>query len=209
MTSIRTVCGIDQGRDSHWIVILQWHERDPQAKNIMLADAIAVGDILPALDYFGVNFGLIDNEPERAQAYSLVQQSSDRLAMADQKVFDGDFKKITVRQGGEEMPCYGINSALYCDRVTLGFTNQEYRVAGKVHQKWRKHLTSVRRNPDSGRWERPPDKDDDLFFANLMAEAAIDIWRVLERERAPAPPSRRAIAKPAAVSARSIKGLFS
>ena len=207
-SQLRTVCGIDQGRDSHWITILQWHTAQPTAKNILLSDAIAVSEILPTLDHFGVQFGLIDNEPERKQAYDLVQQSRDRLAMADQKVFDGDFKKIVVRQGGEEMPCYGINSPLYCDRVSLGFTDLEYRVAGKVHRKWRRHITSVRRNPDTGNWERPPDKDDDLFFASLLAEAAIDIWAVLERDRLPPPPTRLIRARPTEVSARSIKSLF-
>jgi hypothetical protein len=183
------VCGIDQGRDTHWMVILEFKPNsDRHEQNIILADAVPHDEILPTLERFDIFSGFIDNEPDRLSAYDLSRDSGlnkdfhhplatdgykNRLMLVDQKTFEGDFKPIVVSHGGKELPCYAINHNVFKDEIVANFgENPVYRIAGKVHRKFEKHLTSVRRNPDSGIWERPADHDDDLFFALMFADAA-------------------------------------
>ena len=176
------VAGIDQGRDTHWIVILEANLRFEQI-NILLADAIAHHDILKTLNDFNVELGIIDNEPDRLSAYDLVKAANGKLALADQRSFEGNFKPISVTHGSIEIPAYGINQNLFKDTIAARFSDDIYRVNGKLHRKFEKHVTSVRRDPDSGAWLRPLDHDDDLFFALLFAEAAFPIVQSIRAVR--------------------------
>ena len=188
-----TTCGIDQGRDTHWIVVSRFDKADRTRRNILLADAVAHEDVLKVLAELEVDFGLIDSEPDRLSAYELCQQSGEaknhplatgperlayKLALADQRSFDSSYKPVKVSHGGIVLPCYAINNSLYKDSIAANFSAGMYRITGPTHRKLERHLTSIKRNPDTGVWERPIDHDDDLFFALLFDEAAAAIVQI-------------------------------
>ncbi|WP_438555938.1 hypothetical protein [Chroococcidiopsis sp.] len=166
--------GIDQGRDTHYAVIL---ECDGDAANIIHADTVAQYEINDLIKRFEVTKGFMDNEPDRLSAYEIVQANDGILALADQRTIDVSYKEITVKHGAIEIPAYAINSNTFKDLVIANFVENNYRIACELHRKFQKHITSVKRNSDTGKLERPADHDDDFFFAMMFAHAAESLYK--------------------------------
>jgi hypothetical protein len=199
MSKVVTVLGCDQGRDSYFITILQFITDRPNQINLILADTCGHHELLSVMDYHDVDLALIDNEPDRlaSRDLSLASGSFDpwhpiakylqgiyndrthagyRLMAADQKSFETDIKPNRVMHGSIEMPCLDINTSLFIDKLVAAFAEKEIRVTGKTHRKFIRHMTAVKRDLNSGKWLRPRDHDDDLFFSAVFALAARDLW---------------------------------
>jgi hypothetical protein len=114
--------------------------------------------------------------------------------MADQKGRSAvSFEKKTVKDGGEEFPCWFINSSNYKQAVidsAVGLDDLaawDSRSAYRFPPEWEKHLVNngenspfrhlcaVRFDPVEQKWARPRDSIDDIFFAAHFAEAALEI----------------------------------
>ena len=174
------VAGIDQGRDTHWIVILEASLRNPSEINVLLAEDIGQDDLISTLKHFDIDFALIDNEPERLAAYELTKQYP-KLYLADQKQHEDIYRIDKVSHGKIEVECYTINNNLFIEQVIKRYTEQHYRFNCRTHRKLIKHITSVRRDLETGNFIRPKDHDDDIFFADVFAEAAMRIYQATKK----------------------------
>jgi hypothetical protein len=172
--------GIDQGTDFHYAVILETCVEYDQ-KNILLADAISEDDILDLIAEYNCDFAVMDVDPFRKSAYELSQLSDGKLVLADQRTIDSSFKEIKVTQGSLEIPCYAVNNQLHIETVIANWNEDNYRINGKIHPKFQKHVTSIKRNLETGMFERPVDHDDDLFFGQMFAEIAAAIYPTVHR----------------------------
>lgn len=193
------VAGLDQGRAEHWLTVIEFDPAHPNQFNVLMADSVGQDNILMLLNYHNIDLLLMDNEPDRLAArdlslasgamprlhpvtrllqslYGDPRQSGYRVLLADQKSFETDIKANKVMHGSIEMPCLDINTALFTDKLVASYTDRHVRVAGRTHRKFQRHITSIKRDLDSGKWLRPRDHDDDLFFSGLFAIAARDFW---------------------------------
>lgn len=164
--------GIDQGTDTHYLVDL---EVLGDQVNLMNAIAIRESDIIAYLKYHKIDFALMDGEPGRMSANVLSKQSGGKLAIADQREIATDFAPIKVKYGGEEIDCYAINNNLYQEKVIYDFIEQKVRFKCDPHEKFKSHITAVKRDISTGKFLRPANHQDDFFYSYLFAKAAIDI----------------------------------
>ena len=133
---------------------------------------------------FNVQGGFIDNEPSISSAAKLARNSG--LLLADQKdKLTEDFREITVVDGGEEFPAYGIKYRKWCKNIFSLFALNKYSI-NPIYQ-WQeysqtnplsiyRHLTGVAWEPEEGIVERDSSKIDDLYFALMFAEAAFSLY---------------------------------
>ena len=196
-----TLAGIDQGRSEHWLTIVDFYlAADWTTKSysdlcettirvVRWCGGIQKGEIRERLDNYRVAFGIVDNEPDRADASRLCEWTG-VLEMADQQpgALD-DYKQGRVRDGGDEFPCWKIRSEKFMKQVLYGFTLSHqgyplYRCPDSWEQ-WLhnpnerspiKHLCSPSYNPETGLWVRAADHVDDIFYAFHFCEAAFAIF---------------------------------
>jgi hypothetical protein len=199
------IAGIDQGRGQHWLWVMevhypnQWRRLDTRQllrhsiRNVVFAGEVNKLDIPRLLKDYGVTFGLVDNEPNRDWAARLCQNTA--IEMADQKSDRLlDFERKEVRDGGESHDCWWIVADKFKQAVIDAATGIGDMAAFDGRQSYRfpadwqrytqtnaensplRHLCAVGLDPIEGKWLRPPDKIDDLFFAAMFAEAAFAIW---------------------------------
>lgn len=174
--SLRIV-GIDQGTDTHYLVEITIDYKDISKKVIKrktITNVVTINenDILTYLKRRKIDFALIDNEPGRKSASDLSKASGGVLALADQRSTLTDIQKLKVSYGGLEIDCYGINSSVFCEEIFASFEDCNYRINCNPHDKFETHLTSITREIESGKFIRPPNHQDDFFFALMFAEAA-------------------------------------
>jgi len=195
------LAGIDQGRAEHWL----WAEAlyvldDPQlspneqyeraAREVLWAGAIQSAALPERLEALGVDFALIDADPERRDAADL----ADRvwcIELAQRKSQKDDYKEGEVSHGGDPQPCWFLRQERFLRQVLLGFTGVSedgyppYRLPAEWEQWYNqpesernplKHLKGPSFNPEEGKWQRPKDRVDDLYFAASFSEAAAAIW---------------------------------
>jgi hypothetical protein len=152
------------------------------------------GDIIkPAiperLREYGVNFGLIDNEPDRTDAAELARQTC--LKLADQKdSLTSDTKLIKVSTGGVDHECWAIANGKFLKQVlnTFLLTDASGYPLQRLPSDWDmwlsnkseisplRHLSGPSYDPNTGRWSRGQGGIDDLYYANMFTQAAFYIW---------------------------------
>lgn len=175
------IAGIDQNRGLHHIVIGEVDIKGDWI-NLVYVGMISQSEIILTLKNYKVDYCLIDNEPDRIDTYKISLKLPDKLALADQRDIRDSFKLDTVRHGDEEIPCYLINNQLYIELFVKFFDADKIRFDCKLPKTFQRHVTSVRQNPNTGKWERPPDHEDHFFFSVVFLMAAIDVFK---RDKSP------------------------
>lgn len=192
-----TCAGIDQGRGNDFLIIikyvlpLRWEEKSYEeiikktARVVLFGEPINRKDIPQILSNFDCNLGIIDNEPNISTAVELAQTTG--LEIADQKPNQlSAIKKSIASDGGEQFPCWGIRSSKFLKQVKDCFYinyDDGYPLA-RLPANWEnwlnfpseispiRHLTSVSYDPSTGRFERPIDHNDDMYFAWMFCEVS-------------------------------------
>jgi hypothetical protein len=196
-----TVAGIDQGRSSDYLTIINYYyKREDESRERTIAEksirefvfigAVARTDIPDICKHYEVEFGFIDNEPSITSAAELCDDV-DGLMLCDQQAKQSDdFKKVVTRDGGVEYTCVRAAYRKFGRTLILGFS----RRASDGHSLYRfnsslegiltdvtenspvRHLTSVAFDPDSGGIIRPSDHVDHTWFSTLFAEMAFNYF---------------------------------
>jgi hypothetical protein len=218
------IAGIDQGRSQQWIIVcdyfLQEREVDPACtqnlvestpKNVVYDGAIYKDDIPGILDRYGVDFGLIDNEPEREWAARLCRETC--MEMADQRPgLKGDVKASTVPEDNREHPCWLIHNDKFLRAVLNGFIlrSADGHPLTRVPEAWAddagiaggnsaiSQMLSPRYDPVKGKWIRAADHNDHRYYAMMFVEAAFAIWvgQNQSKSATPAPQSMQTAPEP-------------
>ena len=194
-----SIGGIDAGRAEHWLwkmnCYLPENAGDLKIEQIMeqtirevtFADGVtktSLEEMVADLDY-----GLVDNEPDRDWATYFIGRNN--FEMANQKPGLRDAaRKVMVIDGGIESPCWDIRNEKFLKSVLNGFvlalnSYSLYRLPAswdrylstlKSDRNPLKHLMAVSFAPNTGKWERPINHVDDIYFAAMFAEAAFYLW---------------------------------
>ncbi len=186
------LAGIDQGRAEDWLWIcayflpedrtsLSTAEVIEQTTRVVLFGGDVVRDAIPEkLKEYGVVYGIIDNEPDRADASDLCRVSC--LEMADQKPGQKDAAvESTVNDGGIEYPCWHIRSEKFLKTVVVAFAMEKYCLPsdwdiwlGMMGNERSPitHLSAPSYDPKSGKWKRGKNNIDDLYYAAMFCEVA-------------------------------------
>ena len=140
-------------------------------------------------------YGICDNEPGRDSVMTFCNEvglnNITRLEMADQKDTLKDAVKFDkVKDGGAEYPCWFVRNQKFQDLILENFIESAedgyslYRLP-EIWNKYLtsksdlspfKHLTSPTRDPETDRWVRAADGNDDLFYSFLFLEVAFYIY---------------------------------
>lgn len=212
------LAGIDCGRGEDWLWVCRYF-LPPEHKKMKVEEVIARsvrhivfgGDILRSevpdrLAALNVQFGIMDNEPDRSDAARLCDRTV--LEMADQKGNLADaVRRGNVKDGGEVLPCWLIRNSKFLKQVLVSFLGSDddgeplYRLPDSWEQ-WLSNVTSERsplrhlmapsHDPSTGEWFRGEGNVDDLYYAAMFCEAAFYIRLTAERFAHPA--ARRPIA---------------
>lgn len=187
--------GIDQGRKEDYLMVVDyflpenWQRLsiaqigEQAVRQVVYGGIIYRSAIASRLEELGVDYGIIDNEPDIAVAAELCSVTA--LDMADQvSGFKDDFKLATVKDGGAEYKCWKIRHERYLRAVTLNFATRRVKLPDHW-DKWItnrselspvRHLMAVSYDPQTGKWQRPKDHVDDLFYAFMFCESAFEIY---------------------------------
>lgn len=197
--------GIDCGRGQHWLVKVgfylpkNYHELN---LNQILEQTIRylyfAGDVtkIGLSDRVNdLNFGIIDNEPDRDWSARFCNTTG--WQMADQRSGLKDVvTKTKVLDGGVEYPCWLIRNEKFLKQVLTGFvSNAEdnyplYRLDNSFAQHLSdlksdrnplKHLMAMSFDPMTGKWIRPDDHVDDIFYALAFSEVAFYLSLMSDR----------------------------
>jgi len=202
------LAGCDQGRGQHWLWICEYYvpqdlidrisdknnkERrlslsevsEKTLRHVIFAKDVGQGEIPGILNQYGVRYGLVDNEPERAWASSLRQYNID---MADQKSSQtATMRDSYVEHGGAKYPCKFISNNFFMKAVQDMFfsTADDSYPLIRLPESWKRwvalidderspirHLMAPRFDATKEKWIRPDDRIDDLYFAAVFCEAA-------------------------------------
>lgn len=192
------IAGIDQGRGEDWLMIVAIY-LPPETENtndvirfeksrreILFGGDVMRSQIPELLEQYGVNYGLMDNEPTREKAMEICRDSGGVLQMANQiSGLKDAVRKIIVEDGGESEDCWNIRNQKFIQAVVDGFltaaddgyplyrlpVNWESWIGKNTERSPIRHLCAPYRDPVKG-WQRAKDGIDDLFFALVFAEAA-------------------------------------
>lgn len=195
-----TLCGVDQGRAEYWLWKCKYYlpedwQKMPvalvidQAKRVVefggditkweLKDAIADCD-----------YGIIDNEPEISTAAELAANTCLEIADQQSGLMDA-VREGVAREGGFEHKCWKIRNEKFLKAVLVAFLDNRY-VLPSEWEKWLGmptersplvHLTAPKYDPSSGKWKRPGNHVDDLYYAAMFCEVAFYIKLIHKQER--------------------------
>jgi len=181
------IAGIDQGRSEHYLTIcryqictdksLTWLQRwELSKREIIVNKPVYYDDIPGVLQQYNVNFGFIDNEPDRAQALQLQQTTC--LTPADQRKNPVKIQAtVEVSTGGIPLEAVAFDNDFFHDAVLNSFLLEVITVP----ETWdvnddstlspTRHFKAPYKDEDN-LWQRPRDRIDDLFYSYVFCEAA-------------------------------------
>ena len=192
-----TLAGIDQGRSEDWLMIVDFYvpeylyrlsvaEIIDQSVRVVRFGGDVTRDAIPGLlQTYNVEYGLIDNEPDRTSNANLCTDTC--LELADQRSGLMDAVKAgIVHDSGREYPCWYIRNEKFLKQVLNGFVlNDEHGYPlYRLPEEWEKWLgTPTERSPikhlmgpsydnETGKWKRGKGNMDDLYYALMFCEAA-------------------------------------
>jgi hypothetical protein len=196
-----TLAGLDMGRSRDFLTIAQIYlpenyrfldqqEISKQSiRRIVFSSDVERSQIPELLKRHKVNYGICDNEPSRDSSMELCNETK-VLQMADQKDTLKDAVKLDkVKDGGAEYPCWFIRNKKFQDLILETFLEvaEDGYPLYRLPEAWNKHLssksdlspfkhlTSPTRDPETEKWKRAADGNDDLFYSFLFLEAAFYI----------------------------------
>ena len=181
------IAGIDQGRSEHYITIcrykinqdksLTWLQRwELSEREIIITKPVYYDDIPGLLRQYNVDFGFIDNEPDRYQALDL--RESTVLIPADQRRNPSKIiNQIEVSSGGIPLECiafdneYFQDAVLNCFKLEIISVPETWDVNDDSTLSPTRHFKAPYKDEDNI-WQRPRDRIDDLFYSFVFCEAA-------------------------------------
>jgi hypothetical protein len=187
-----TLCGIDQGRAEYWLwkceyyLPVDWKKQaiatviDQAKRKVIFGGDIMKTEVVRYTE--DCDFGIIDNEPDISAASALAEVTCLNLADQQSKLLDAVREGI-VREGGNEHPCWKIRNDKFLKAVLNAFLEERY-ILPPEWDKWigmaterspLVHLAAPSFDPASGRWKRPKNHVDDLYYAAMFCEAAFYI----------------------------------
>lgn len=193
-----TLAGVDVGRSEDWIVIVDYYfpeniQRmevaevlEKTIRVVRFGGGVNRGEILNKLDYFDVNYGIIDNEPSMESSINLCRNSV--LELGNQISGQKQTVRLTnVVDGGNSYPCWNFRNEKFLQSVLEGFlllADDGYPLY-RLPLEWEKwktrsnderspllHLSAPWRDSEN-RWHRGKDNVDDLYYAFLFSEVAL------------------------------------
>lgn len=183
------LAGIDQGRAEYWLwkcayyLPTGWEKLPPaQVLEMSKREVIFAGDIMmtEVTDRIkDCKLTIIDNEPNITTAAELCSKS--KMAMANQLGSQLDAVKLgTVVDGGIEFPCWKIRNSKFLKQVLDAFAGKKYILpddwtsweAKPIPKSPLKQLQAPQYDNSSGKWSRPKDHNDDLYYAAMFCEVA-------------------------------------
>jgi hypothetical protein len=198
------VAGVDCGRGEHWLWIEEvfppkgWQRMSASKvfqksiRVVRFGEPVRESAIEGLLTEYGVTFGIVDNEPSRSGTSILCNRTV--LEMGDQKGRrSAQFEKKSVKDGGEEYPCWFFNADFYKQAVVDSAIGLDDIAAWDNHPSYRfpvtwkkhlhtsgedsplRHLCSMKFDPIEQKWVRPKSHIDDLFFAAMFSQVALSI----------------------------------
>lgn len=194
------LAGVDQGRSEDWLYITEYYlpkddsltpieAANQTIRKIVFAQDVNRSEIPGYLLKYGVDFGLADSEPDRTSMLKLADKTC--LSLADQKATLMDaVKEATVKDGGNEYPCWFIRNNRFQDEVLNIFLNTAYdgEICARLPRTWQEklkvqfdyrspilHLTAPTIDVHTMKWVRGKNNIDDLFYAAVFCEAAFYI----------------------------------
>lgn len=194
------LAGVDQGRSEDWLIVVEYYlpkdssltpieQANQTIRNVVFASDVNRSEIAGHLLKYGVSFGLADSEPDRTSMLKLADKTA--LALADQKATLMDaVKEATVKDGGNEYPCWFIRNNRFQDEVLNIFLNIAYdgEICARLPRSWKDklkvqhdyrspilHLTAPSIDVHTMKWQRGRGNVDDLFYAMVFCEAAFYI----------------------------------
>jgi hypothetical protein len=187
-----TLCGIDQGRAEYWLFKCQyylpvdWKKMpiasvfDQAKRRVIFGGDIMKGEVLQHVS--DCDFGIIDNEPDISAAAELAADSVLELADQQSGLLDA-VREGVVREGGNEHACWKIRNEKFLKIVLIAFMDERY-ILPPQWDKWLGmpterspllHLTAPSYDPATGKWKRPKNHVDDLYYAAMFCEVAFYI----------------------------------
>lgn len=191
-----TLAGIDVGRAEDWLVVVDFYLpldcrklsaaeiSEKTIRVLRFAADISRDQIHSLLEEFGVSYGLIDNEPSRESSMKIAAASV--LELGDQIGGQKDVALLSeVVDGGLTYACWKLRNDRFLQQVQESFlltspddglplyrlpADWERWIVQKSDRSPLKHLSGPFK--EGGKWHRPKDKIDDLYFALAFCEAA-------------------------------------
>lgn len=187
-----TLTGIDQGRNEYWLwkcayyLPVDWRTLpiaqviEQSRRHVLFGGDVMKGEVPSFIT--DVDFGVIDNEPDISAAAELCSNTC--LEMADQQSSQMDaVREGLVREGGNEHKCWKLRNEKFLKDVLHGFLMNKYHLPSDW-QMWigkpterspLVHLTAPSFDPTTGKWKRPKNHVDDLYYAAMFCEVAFYI----------------------------------
>ena len=188
-----TICGIDQGRAEYWLWKCQYYlpsnwEQLPLSQQIeqvkrqvVFAGDVVKGEVLEKIS--DCDFGIIDNEPDISAAANLASESCLELADQQSGMLD-DIREGVVREGGDEHSCWKFRNEKFLKIVLYAFLEGRY----KLPSDWDRwlgmpterspliHLVAPKYDAGSGKWKRPKNHVDDLYYSAMFCEVGCYLY---------------------------------
>jgi hypothetical protein len=146
-------------------------------RQIVLCIPILRDKITDLLQEYYCDFGFIDNEPDRSDAYELSQTTVLEPADQRQKIL-AMVKPIEVSTGGLIINCFAIDNNYFLDQTLNVFSaglvstsEDDFNVNDNGVYSAYRHFTAPYKD-DEDKWQRAKDKIDDLFYSFMFCEAA-------------------------------------
>jgi hypothetical protein len=205
------VAGIDQGRRQDWLVIYKcWvkgfkrlnkhvctYEMSTEESPVIrienaTREVIYIGEIerknIPYLmNKYNVDLGFMDAEPGIAGAYEMSKNTC--LLLADQKRQTSKLvQEMQFYDGALAVPGFGLHTLYFQDMLVNAYASEcvclpELDLYDKSPSSAVRHLIAPEKDLENNKWIRPQDKNDDLFFASMFAEAALHHWCNIQVEK--------------------------
>ncbi len=187
-----TLAGIDQGRSEYWLWKCAYHLPvdwrtlpiaqviEQSRRHVLFGGDVMKGEIPELIR--DCDFGVVDNEPDISAAAELCSNTC--LEMADQQSSQMDaVKEGIVREGGNEHKSWKLRNEKFLKDVLHAFLMGKYYLPNEWEQWIGKptersplvHLTAPSFDPTTGKWKRPKNHVDDLYYAAMFCEVAFYI----------------------------------
>lgn len=195
-----TLGGLDCGRGGHWLTKVAYYLPDNFQKlplvgaiestirHIKFASIVDKNGLLNMLS--DVDYGIVDNEPDRDWSTNFCRNS--QFEMADQiSGFKHAVTRSTVQDGGIASPCWNIRNEKFMRFVLNGFLLSAadgyplYRFGSEFERYLGtmasdrnplRHIMAVKLDPMSQKWIRPSDNVDDIYFSLMFNEVAFYLY---------------------------------
>jgi hypothetical protein len=195
-----TVAGVDWGRSTCWVWIMDvhlpgdWRKLSDLRVSELCVRRVRFGgschraEVLQLCQQYNVEVAGVDAFPDTSWSCQLVDDSLGVFSLVSQVGIKDSFKDDDLRAGGDSFNCLKISNQYFYPRVFRNCIAPAYDKTPSYRfpldwLQWKNRNTSespLRHfkgpffDPIGEKWMRPANKDDDIFNAALIAEAMLD-----------------------------------